>query len=180
MIVVVVVEPLRRRRRALDVVVRGTRSDIAPTEYIKVANRFEFSQPTDCATVPVAADGMHDGCAVVTGAVTLLRAGSPVRLFGVCAKTVPKDCAVRGTITDPNWTPDGVYLLLDRAKVTIHCQYAQDAGRNGCNEDGAFTTGQIRPLCSDDAANPMCQYGPDELDKMLAAYSGYCTRDGSL
>ena len=66
---------------------------------------------------------------------------------------------------------------MDPARVTIHCQYAQDAGRNGCNEDGAYTAGQTRPLCSDDVTNPMCQYGPDELDKMLAAYSGYCTRD---
>jgi len=155
----------------------GPSSGAAPTDFIKTANRFEFSQPADCATAPAVADGKHDGCAVVTGAVTLLRAGSPVRLFGVCAKAVPKDCAVLGTITDPNWTPDGVYLLLDPAKMTIHCQYAQDAGRNGCNEEGAFTAGQNRPLCSDDATNPMCQYGPDELDKMLAAFSGYCTRD---
>jgi len=66
------------------------------------------------------ADGKHDGCAVVTGAVTLLRKGFPIRLFGVCAKPEAKDCAALGTITDPNWVPDGVYLLLDPALVDVH------------------------------------------------------------
>jgi hypothetical protein len=114
---------------------------------------------------------------VVTGAATLLREGLPVRFFGVCAKAVPKDCAVLGTITDPNWKPDGVYLLMDPAKVTVHCQYAQDADRNGCNDGGAYTAGQQRPLCTEDAANPECQYGADETEAMLAAYTAYCTDD---
>lgn len=157
----------------------GPSSGAAPTDFIKAANRFEFSQPTDCPTVGAIADGKHDNCAVLTGAVTLLRAGSPVRLFGVCAKAVPKDCAVLGTITDPNWAPEGVYLLMDPAKVKVHCQYAQDADRNGCNEGAAYTAGQSRPLCSANAADPMCQYGPDQTEQMLAAYSGYCTRDAA-
>jgi hypothetical protein len=155
----------------------GPSSNSAPTDFIKMPNRFEFNQPIDCATVGAVADGKHDGCAVVTGAVTLLRSGLPVRLFGVCATPIAKDCAVLGTITDPNWKTDGVYLLMDPATVTVHCQYAQDANRNGCNEKGAYTAGQNRPSCSDNPADRMCQYGPNEQEQMLAAYTHYCTTD---
>ncbi len=155
----------------------GPSSGASATDYTEAANRFEFTQPADCDKVGAIADGEHDDCAVVTGALTLLRAGLPVRLFGVCAKAVAKDCAVLGTITDPNWKPEGVYMLMDPARVTIHCQYAQDDDRNGCNEGDAYTAGQKRPLCSTDATNPMCQFGPDQLEQMLAAYNGYCTRD---
>ena len=155
----------------------GPSSGASPTDFVEAANRFEFTQPIDCAKVGAIADGKHDDCAVVTGAVTLLRQGLPVRLFGVCAKAVPKDCAVLGTITDPNWKPEGVYMLMDPARVTTHCQYAQDADRNGCNEGDAYTAGQKRPLCSADPADPMCQFGADQTEQMLAAYSADCTRD---
>jgi hypothetical protein len=155
----------------------GPSSGAAVTDFVEAPNRFEFNQPEDCETVGAVADGKHDNCAVVTGAATLLHEGLPVRLFGVCGKAEPKDCSVLGTITDPNWKPDGVYLLMDLAKVTIHCQYAQDAGRNGCNENEAYTAGQERPLCSEDATNPECQYGADETEAMLAAYTTYCTDD---
>jgi hypothetical protein len=155
----------------------GPSSGAGKSDFVATPGRLEFDQPVDCDTVGAVADGKHDNCAVVTGAATLLRAGIPVRLFGVCGKALPKDCAVLGTITDPNWKPAGVYLLMDPAKVTIHCQYAQDAARNGCNEKGAFTAGQERPLCADDATNPECQYGADETEKMLAAYTNYCTED---
>ena len=155
----------------------GPPSAAAPTDFVAVPNRFESYQPIDCATVGAVADGRHDNCAVVTGAATLLRAGLPVRLFGVCGKPLPKDCAVLGTIADLNWKLDGVYLLMDPAQVTIRCLYAQDAGRNGCNEDGAYTAGQERPLCSDDPNDPMCQDGSYELEEMLARYAAYCTGD---
>ncbi len=154
----------------------GPSSGAAPTDFVEAKHRFEFSQAADCDKVGAVADGKHDNCAVVTGAVTLLRKGDPVRLFGVCRKPAPKDCAVLGTITDPNWAPDGVYLLMDPAAVEVKCQYAQDASRNGCNAEG-FTAGETRPLCSADASNPMCEFGPDQQDKMLAAYTGYCTKD---
>lgn len=155
----------------------GPSSGADATDFTAAPGRLEFSQPEDCDTAGAAADGTHDGCAVVTGAATLLRDGLPIRLFGVCAKERPNECAVLGTITDPNWSPDGVYLLMDPAKVDIHCQYAQDAGRNGCNENGAFSAGQERPLCSEDASNPQCQYGADDLEAMLAAYAKACTDD---
>ena len=154
----------------------GPSSGAAPADFVEAQDRFEFSQPVDCATVGPLADGKHDNCAVMTGAVTLLRKGLPVRLFGVCRKAEPKDCAILGTITDPNWAPDGVYLLMDPAQVVVKCQYAQDAGRNGCNA-GGFTAGQNRPLCSTDASTPMCEYEADQQDKMLAAYTDYCTKD---
>jgi hypothetical protein len=109
--------------------------------------------------------------------MTLLRSGLPVRLFGFCAKAAPKDCAVLGTITDPSWKPDAVLMLMDPAAVDVHCQHAQDAGRNGCNENGAYTAGDPRPPCSTQPDNPQCQFGPDELEQMLAAYSGYCAAD---
>lgn len=155
----------------------GPSSGAAPTDFIAAPHRFEFNQPLDCDSVGAIADGKHDNCAVVTGAATLLRAGLPVRLFGVCARPLPKDCAVLGTIADPNWKPDGVYLLMDPTTVTTVCQYAQDAGRNGCNEDGAHTAGQKRPLCSADATNPECQYGAEDTAQMLDAYTAYCTTD---
>jgi hypothetical protein len=155
----------------------GPSSGSAPTDFIKMPNRFEFNQPIDCATVGAVADGKHDGCAVVTGAATLLRSGLPVRLFGMCAKPIAKDCAAIGTITDPTWKADGVYLLMDPAAITVHCQYAQDADRNGCNENAAYAAGQKLPLCSDNPSDRRCQYGPDEQDQMLAAYTGYCTAD---
>lgn len=154
----------------------GPSSGSAPTDFVEAKGRLEFSQPIDCDTVGSVADGKHDNCAVTTGAVSLLRKGLPVRLFGICRKTAPKDCAVLGTITDPNWSPDGVYLLMDPAAVDVKCQYAQDAGRNGCNA-GGFTAGQNRPSCSVDASDPMCEYGPDQQDRMLAAYTDYCTKD---
>jgi hypothetical protein len=154
----------------------GPSSGAAPADFVEAKGRLEFSQPLDCDKVGPVADGKHDNCAVETGAVTLLRKGLPVRLFGICRKSEPKDCAVLGTITDPNWAPDGVYLLMDPAKVVVKCQYAQDAGRNGCNA-GGFTAGQDRPLCTADASTPMCEWGPDQQDKMLAAYTDYCTKD---
>lgn len=156
----------------------GPSSGSAPTDFVEAKGRLEFSQPVDCDTVGPVADGKHDNCAVTTGAVSLLRKGLPVRLFGVCRKAVPRDCAVLGTITDPNWAPDGVYLLMDPASVDVKCQYAQDASRNGCNA-GGFTAGQNRPLCSADASNPMCEYGSGQQDKMLAAYTDYCTKDAT-
>jgi hypothetical protein len=155
----------------------GPSSGTAATDFVRQPNRFEFNQPVDCPAVGPVADGRHDGCAVVTGAATLLRAGLPVRLFGLCAKPVAKDCAVPGTITDPNRTTDGVYLLMDPAAVSVHCQYAQDADRNGCNEHGAYTAARPRPSCAADPADRMCQYGPDEREQMLAAYARYCTAD---
>jgi hypothetical protein len=155
----------------------GPSSGTAPADFVAAPGRLEFSQPVDCATVGAVADGKHDNCAVVTGAATLLREGLPVRLFGVCGRERPQDCAVPGTITDPTWKPDGVYLLMDPAHLTIHCQYAQDAGRNGCNENGAYTAGQKRPPCSEDVTNPECQYGADETKQMLAAYTAFCTND---
>jgi hypothetical protein len=63
----------------------GPSSSAPPNQFIETPNRFEFSQPEDCPSVGPIADGKHDGCAVVTGAETLLRAGLPVRLFGVRA-----------------------------------------------------------------------------------------------
>ncbi len=142
--------------------------------FVPAPNRFEFSQPLDCgATVP-AGDGTDDGCPVVTGSATLLRNGLPVRLFGVCAKTVAKDCAVLGTITDPDWRPDGVFMLMDPAAVDVHCQYAQDAGRNGCTENNAYTVGQPRPSCAEQPSDPQCEFGADERGQMLAAYTRYC------
>jgi hypothetical protein len=155
----------------------GPSSGTAATDFVATANRFEFSQPVDCNNVGPVADGKHDDCAVVTGAATLLRAGLPVRLFGVCARPVAKDCAVLGTITDPNWTPAGVYMLMDPAQVHVQCQYAQNADRNGCNEHGAYTAGRQRPLCSANPADRMCQYGSDEQDEMLAAFNNLCTKD---
>lgn len=155
----------------------GPSSGAAAADFTAAPGRLEFSQPEDCATAGAVADGMHDGCAVVTGAATLLRDGLPIRLFGVCGKEHPNECAVLGTITDPNWSPDGVYLLMDPARVDIHCQYAQDAGRNGCNENEAFSAGQQRPLCHDDASNPQCQYGTGDVEAMLAAYTKACTDD---
>lgn len=154
----------------------GPSSGASATDFIEMKNRFEFSQATDCDTAGAVADGKHDNCAVTTGAVTLLRKGYPVRLFGVCRKSVPKDCAVLGTITDPNWTPDGVYLLMDPASVEVKCQYAQDASRNGCDAMG-FTVGQNRQLCSVDASSSMCEYSPEQQDQMLAAFSAYCAKD---
>lgn len=145
----------------------GPSSGSAPTDFIKMPNRFEFNQPVDCAMVGAIADGKHDGCAVVTGAATLLRSGLPARLFGMCAKPIAKDCG----------KADGVYLLMDPAAITVRCQYAQDAVRNGCNENGSFTAGQERPLCSDDPSDRRCQYGPNEQAQMLSAYTGYCTAD---
>jgi len=156
----------------------GPSSGAAPTDFIEAKNRVEFSQPEDCDKVGAIVDGKHDNCAVMTGAVTLLRKGLPVRLFGVCRKAVPKDCAVLGTISDPNWAPDGVYLLMDPAAVDVKCQYAQDASRNGCNA-GGFTAGENRPLCSSDANNPMCEFGPNQQDEMLAAYADYCAKDST-
>ena len=155
----------------------GPTSGAGKTDFVATPGRFEFNQPADCDTAGAVADGKHDGCAVVTGAATLLRAGVPVRLFGVCGKALPKDCAVLGTITDPNWHPDGIYLLMDPSQVMVRCQYAQDADRNGCNENGAYTAGQERPLCADDASNPECQYGAGDTEKMLAAYTDHCTKD---
>lgn len=155
----------------------GPSSGADPRDFVEARGRLEFSQPMDCDKVGPAADGKHDGCAVVTGAVTLLRKGLPIRLFGVCAKPEAKDCAVLGTITDPNWAPDGVYLLMDPALVDVHCQYAQDAARNGCNEGDAYTAGEKRQLCSVDSTDSRCEYGPKEQDKMLAAYKEYCTKD---
>jgi hypothetical protein len=156
----------------------GPSSGADPADFVEAKGRMEFSQPVDCDSVGALADGKHDGCAVVTGAATLLRKGVPVRLFGVCGKPVAKDCAVLGTITDPNWTPDGVYLLMDPALVDVHCQYAQDnMVLDGCNEGDAHTAGQKLPLCSVDATNPRCEYGPNDGDKMLAAYKDYCTKD---
>lgn len=158
----------------------GPSSGADPADFVEARGRMEFSQPMDCDTVGALADGKHDGCAVVTGAATLLRKGVPVRLFGVCEKPVAKDCAVLGTITDPNWTPDGVYLLMDPALVDVHCQYAQDTmNLDGCNAGDAHTAGQSRPLCSDDPTEPRCEYGPNETDKMLAAYKDYCTKDAA-
>ncbi len=154
----------------------GPSSGSAPTDFVEAKNRFEFSQAEDCDKVGAVADGKHDNCAVTTGAVTLLRKGLPVRLFGVCRRLAAQDCAVLGTITDPNWAPDGVYLLMDPAAVDVKCQYAQDASRNGCNAEG-FTAGENRALCSDDASNSMCEYGPGQQDKMLAAYTDYCAKD---
>jgi hypothetical protein len=155
----------------------GPTSGAAPTDFITAPHRFEFNQPLDCDTVGAIADGKHDNCAVVTGAATLLRDGLPVRLFGVCGRALSRDCTVLGTIADPNWKPDGVYLLMDPTNVTTVCQYAQDAGRNGCNEHGAYTAGQERPLCSEDATNPKCQFGAEDTAQMLAAYTAYCTTD---
>jgi hypothetical protein len=152
----------------------GPSSGAAATDFVATPYRFEFDQPEDCDVVGAVADGAHDNCAVVTGAATLLRAGLPTRLFGVCGQALPMDCAVLGTITDPTWKPDRVYMLLDPAKARVHCQYAQDAGRNGCNTNGAFTAGQARPLCSADATDPRCEYGADETEEMLAAYAAYC------
>lgn len=154
----------------------GPSSGSGPADFVESKNRFEFSQAADCDTASAKADGKHDNCAVTTGAVTLLRKGYPTRLFGVCRKPVPKDCAVLGTITDPNWAPDGVYLLMDPKAVEVRCQYAQDASRNGCNEDG-FTAGENRQLCSADASSPMCEYMAGQQDQMLAAYQGYCATD---
>lgn len=148
-------------------------------KFIETPDRFAFNQPLDCATAGAIADGLHDNCAVVTGAATLLRAGLPVRLFGVCARALPQECAPLGTITDPTWKPDGVYLLLDPAQVTTVCQYAQDSARNGCNAHGAYTAGRERLLCADDAADPMCEYAADETAAMLAAYIRYCTEDAA-
>ena len=138
--------------------------------FVPAANRFEFGQPLDCDTT--APNG--DGCPVVTGAATLLRNGLPVRLFGVCAKTGAKDCAVLGTITDPDWQPDGVFILMDPGAVDVHCEYAQDAGRNGCNENDAYTVGQPRPSCSAQPTDQQCEFGADEREPMLAAYARYC------
>lgn len=157
----------------------GPSSGVSATDFTAAPGRLEFSQPEDCDTAGAVADGTHDGCAVVTGAATLLRDGLPIRLFGVCGKAHPNECAVLGTITDPNWSPDGVYLLMDPAKVDIHCQYAQDAGRNGCNEGNAFTAGQERSLCSEDASNAQCQYGESDVEAMLAAYTKACTDDAA-
>ncbi|MBU3687415.1 MAG: hypothetical protein FGM25_13600 [Mycobacterium sp.] len=154
----------------------GPSSGAPPADFVEAKGRLEFSQPEDCDKVGPVADGKHDNCAVTSGAVTLLRKGLPVRLFGVCGKAEPKDCAVLGTISDPDWAPDGVYLLMDPAKVAVKCQYAQDASRNGCNAEG-FTAGQPRPSCSADPGDPMCEFGPDQRDQMLAAYVGYCTKD---
>lgn len=142
--------------------------------FVPAPNRFEFGQPLDCGATAPAADGTDDGCPVVTGAATLLRNGLPVRLFGVCARTVAKDCAVLGTITDPDWQPDGVFMLMDPAAVDVRCQYAQDAGRNGCNENDAYTVGQPRPSCSAQPTDPQCEFGADEREPMLAAYARYC------
>jgi hypothetical protein len=155
----------------------GPASGAAPTDFVATPNRFEFNQPLDCGTVGAVADGKHDGCAVLTGAATLLRSGLPVRLFGVCAKSAVEDCTIRGTVTAPNWTPDGVYLLMDPAAVRVFCQYAQDAERNGCNENGAYTAGRTRPWCSAAPLDRRCQYGSDESERMLAAYADYCTTD---
>ncbi len=157
----------------------GPSSGASATDFVEMPNRFEYDQPTDCAAVGAVADGEHDGCSVITGAATLLRAGLPVRLFGICAKALPKDCAVLGTITDPSWTTDDVYLLMDPALVDVHCQYAQDADRNGCNAGGAFTAGQTRPTCSAGPTNPMCEYGPDQQAEMIAAYTDYCTKNAT-
>jgi hypothetical protein len=155
----------------------GPSSGAAPTDYVALPDRFEFNQPLDCGTVGAVADGRHDGCAVVTGAASLLRADLPVRLFGVCAKPDTEECAVLGTITVPNWTPGGVYLLMDPAAVSVFCQYAQDPERNGCNENDAYTAGRTRPLCSAAPSDRRCQYGSDESERMLAAYADYCTTD---
>ncbi|MDT5349279.1 MAG: hypothetical protein QOH91_2566 [Mycobacterium sp.] len=95
----------------------------------------------------------------------------------MCAKPIAKDCTVFSTISEPNWKADGVYLLMDPAAVAVHCQYAQDANRNGCNENGAYTAGQDRPSCADNPADRRCQYGPNDQDQMLAAYTHYCTTD---
>ena len=155
----------------------GPSAGAAATDWVKEPFRFEFSQAEDCDSIGAVADGAHDGCAVETGAATLLRHDIPVRLFGVCNRDQPMDCAVLGTITDPSWTPDGVFLLMDPAKVDVHCQYAQDAGRNGCNENDAFTAGQERPACADDPNNPQCEYGPEQQEEMLAAFTDFCTED---
>lgn len=155
----------------------GPSSGGSATDFVPAENRFEFSQPLDCAGSDPVADGTHDNCPVVTGALTLLRNGLPVRLFGVCAKKVAKDCAVLGTITDPNWKPDGVFMVMDPAAVDVHCSYAQDAGRNGCNENGAFTVGQPRPLCTVQPDDKQCQFGAGEQEQMLAAYARDCTAD---
>jgi hypothetical protein len=66
---------------------------------------------------------------------------------------------------------------MDPALVDVHCQYAQDASRNGCNEGNAYTAGEMRQMCSVDATDSMCEYGPKEQDKMLTAYKDYCTKD---
>ena len=155
----------------------GPTSGADMTDFVAAPGRLEFNQPADCDTVGAVADGKHDDCAVMTGAATLLRAGVPVRLFGVCGKAQPKDCAVLGTITDPNWKPDGVYLLMDPAKVTVHCQYAQDADRNGCNENGAYTAGQERPLLRRRCHQSRVPVRADETEAMLAAYTAYCSKD---
>lgn len=157
----------------------GPSSGAPLTDFVEMPNRFEFDQPTDCDKTGAVEDGTHDDCDVVTGALTLLRQGLPVRLFGVCAKPLAKDCAVLGTITDPEWTTDGVYMLMNPNQVTVQCQYAQDASRNGCNADGAYTAGQPRPSCQADPADPMCEYGPDQQAEMLAAYANYCTKDST-
>ena len=155
----------------------GPSSGGSPTDFVMAPNRFEFDQPVDCDETGPIADGTYDGCAVITGAATFLRAGIPVRLYGVCGKPTPQECAVLGTITDLSWKPNDVYLLMDPARVDVHCQYAQDALRNGCNGNGAHTAGQARPLCSAGPTDPRCEFGADEQAQMLAAYDGYCTRD---
>lgn len=155
----------------------GPSSGDSPADFIEAPNRFEFSQPIDCGEVGAEADGEHDGCAVITGAATLLRAGLPVRLYGVCAKPTPEECAVLGTITDLTWKPNDVYLLMDPARVDVHCQYAQDALRNGCSENGAHTAGEKRPPCSAEPTDLRCEFGPDEQAQMLAAYVDYCSAD---
>jgi hypothetical protein len=147
------------------------------TDFVVAPHRYEYNQPLDCDAVSPPFDSLHADCAVVTGAATLLRTGLPVRLFGICGKPRPSDCAKLGTITDLTWKPDGVYMLMDPARVTIVCSYAQDADRNGCNENGAYSAGKERPLCADAPSDPQCQYRADELEAMLAAYTGYCTRD---
>lgn len=155
----------------------GPPSDSALDDFVPAPGRFALNQPNDCDAVGAVADGRHDDCAVATGAATLLRAGSPVRLFGVCGRDRPRDCAALGSITDSNWTPAGVYLLMDPARVDVHCQYAQEAGRNGCNAGGAYTADQERPLCSEDAADPQCEFGADDTEAMLAAYGIACDTD---
>lgn len=67
-----------------------------PRDFVEARGRLEFSQPMDRDKVGPVADTKHDCCAVAKGAVTLLRKGLPIRLFGVCAKPEAKDCAVPG------------------------------------------------------------------------------------
>ncbi len=98
----------------------GPSSGAAPTDFVKTANRFEFSQPTDC---PKAGGRRRQALTTARWRPELSHCYPPDRRSG-CSGCAPKrsrkTALCWGTITDPNWAPEGVYLLMDPAKVHIH------------------------------------------------------------